>query len=65
MNLPTFSANSQKLLVGAVLFGAWGYLVYVGKSDASSFVDYIKDGLIGLGLYHTLRPSSAPTPPAQ
>lgn len=62
MNLTNLSPNGQKMLVGAVLFGAWAYLVYTGKADASSFVDYIKDGLIGLGLYHTLKPS-APTPP--
>ena len=62
MNLTNLSPNGQKMLVGAVLFGAWAYLVYTGKADASSFVDYIKDGLIGLGLYHTLKPSM-PTPP--
>lgn len=62
MSLTNLSPNGQKMLVGAVLFGAWAYLVYTGKADASSFVDYIKDGLIGLGLYHTLKPS-APTPP--
>ncbi|VWC89649.1 hypothetical protein BLA17378_04478 [Burkholderia aenigmatica] len=64
MNLGNLSPNTQKMLIGAVLFGAWAYLVYTGKADASSFVDYIKDGLIGLGLYHTLKPSQA-TPPAQ
>jgi FtsH-binding integral membrane protein len=64
MNLPALTPSTQKLLIGGVLFGAWSYLVYVGKTDASSFVDYIKDGLIGLGLYHTLKPSQ-PTPPAQ
>lgn len=64
MTLGNLSPNTQKMLIGAVLFGAWAYLVYTGKTDASSFVDYIKDGLIGLGLYHTLKPSQ-PAPPAQ
>lgn len=63
MTLSNLSPATQKMLIGGVLFGAWAYLVYTGKADATSFVDYIKDGLIGLGLYHTLKPS--PTPPAQ
>jgi hypothetical protein len=62
MNLGNLSANTQKLLIGAVLFAAWGYLVCTGKADTASFVDYIKDGLIGLGLYHTLKPSTPATP---
>lgn len=61
MTLSNLSPATQKMLIGGVLFGAWAYLVYTGKADATSFVDYIKDGLIGLGLYHTLKP----TPPAQ
>lgn len=63
MTLSNLSPATQKMLIGGVLFGAWAYLVYTGKADATSFVDYIKDGLIGLGLYHTLKPAAA-TPPA-
>jgi hypothetical protein len=63
MTLSNLSPATQKMLIGGVLFGAWAYLVYTGKADANSFVDYIKDGLIGLGLYHTLKPSAS-TPPA-
>jgi hypothetical protein len=63
MTLGNLSPATQKMLIGGVLFAAWAYLVYTGKADATSFVDYIKDGLIGLGLYHTLKPSAS-TPPA-
>lgn len=63
MTLSNLSPTTQKMIIGAVLFGAWSYLVYTGKADAASFVDYIKDGLIGLGLYHTLKPSATPPTP--
>ncbi|MEX3914915.1 hypothetical protein AB4Y43_01525 [Paraburkholderia sp. BR10872] len=49
MNL---SPTVQKLLVGAVLFGAWSALVFMGKVAPTDYVENIKILLGGLGLYH-------------
>lgn len=67
MNLTNISPNAQKMLVGAALFGAWTYLVVTGKVQATDYVENIKIGLGGLGLYHVMTPKepAAPTPPAQ
>ncbi|HVM95561.1 MAG TPA: hypothetical protein VMT89_04190 [Candidatus Acidoferrales bacterium] len=59
MNL---SPTVQKLLVGAVLFAAWSYLVFSGKVAATDYVENIKMGLGALGLYHV---STAPARAAQ
>ena len=69
MNLTALSLSpqSQKLVVGAVLFGAWTYLVVTGKVPATDYVENVKIGLAGLGLYHVAtspgiqkQPPSAP-----
>lgn len=49
MNL---SPTVQKMLIGAVLFGAWSYLVFTGKVASGDYVENIKILLSGLGLYH-------------
>jgi hypothetical protein len=70
MNLSNISPVTQKLLVGGVLFAAWSYLVYTGKVPATDYVENIKIGLGGLGLYHvvtnsgTKKADDSPTPPA-
>lgn len=68
MNLSNISPVTQKLLVGGVLFAAWSYLVYTGKVPATDYVENIKIGLGGLGLYHVVTNSagkkSDATPPA-
>lgn len=70
MNLSNVSPVTQKLLVGGVLFAAWSYLVYTGKVPATDYVENIKIGLGGLGLYHVVTNSTAKkaddasTPPA-
>lgn len=71
MNLSNISPVTQKLLVGGVLFAAWSYLVYTGKVPATDYVENIKIGLGGLGLYHVVtnstakKPDASETPPAQ
>lgn len=66
MNVNTISPPVQKLIVGGVLFAAWSYLVYTGKVPATDYVENIKIGLGGLGLYHVVtNTASKPTPPAQ
>jgi hypothetical protein len=59
MNLSNVSPVTQKLLVGGVLFAAWSYLVYTGKVPATDYVENIKIGLGGLGLYHVVTNSTA------
>lgn len=59
MNLSNISPVTQKLLVGGVLFAAWSYLVYTGKVPATDYVENIKIGLGGLGLYHVVTNSTA------
>ena len=54
MNLSNISPAVQKLIVGGVLFAAWSYLVYTGKVPATDYVENIKIGLGGLGLYHVV-----------
>jgi hypothetical protein len=49
MNL---SPAVQKMLIGAVLFGAWSALVFTGKVAPTDYVENIKILLGGLGLYH-------------
>jgi hypothetical protein len=49
MNL---SPTVQKMLIGAILFGAWSYLVFTGKVGSADYVENIKILLGGLGLYH-------------
>jgi 5-methylcytosine-specific restriction protein A len=38
---------------------AWSYLVYTGKGPATDYVENIKIGLGGLGLYHVVTNSTA------
>jgi hypothetical protein len=67
MTLSNISPVTQKLIVGGVLFAAWSYLVYTGKVPATDYVENIKIGLGGLGLYHVVTNSTAKkdaTPPA-
>jgi hypothetical protein len=70
MNLPTLTPAAQKMVVGGVLFAAWSYLVYTGKVPATDYVENIKIGLGGLGLYHVVtnkgsKKDDPATPPAQ
>lgn len=58
----TISPSMQKMLVGAVLFGAWSYLVFTNKVSATDYVENLKMGLGALGLYHV---STAPARAAQ
>jgi hypothetical protein len=44
--------NQMKLLAALVLFGTWVGLVAFKVQGADDLVSCIKDGLIGLGLYH-------------
>lgn len=54
----TLSPNMQKLFVGAVLYAAYGALVFMGKVPAADFVETTKLGLEGLGLYHVTKSAS-------
>jgi hypothetical protein len=58
----TISPSMQKMLVGAVLFAAWSYLVFSGKVSATDYVENLKMGLGALGLYHV---STAPARAAE
>ena len=44
--------NPQKILVGFVLFAAWGTLIAWRMTDVQPFVDFIKASLFSLGVYH-------------
>lgn len=57
------SPQVQKMAVGGVLFAAWSYLVYTGKVPATDYVENIKIGLGGLGLYHVVTSNPPPPPP--
>ena len=50
----------QKMLIGAVLFGAWSYLVFTGKVASTDYVENIKILLGGLGLYHVTQAATKP-----
>jgi len=50
------SPTLQKMLIAAVLFGAWSYLVFTGKVASTDYVENIKILLGGLGLYHMVGP---------
>lgn len=50
----------QKMLIGAVLFGAWSYLVFTGKVASTDYVENIKILLGGLGLYHVTQRAIPP-----
>lgn len=58
----TISPTMQKMMVGAVLFAAWSYLVFTGKVAATDYVENIKMGLGALGMYHV---ATAPARAAQ
>lgn len=46
----------QKLIIGGVILAIWGGLVLAGLTDAGSYVQLLRDILVGLGIYHsTLR----------
>lgn len=63
MNL---SPTLQKMLIAAVLFGAWSYLVFTGKVASTDYVENIKILLGGLGFYHvTTGPARAAAAKAQ
>jgi hypothetical protein len=67
VSLSNISPVTQKLIVGGVLFAAWSYLVYTGKVPATDYVENIKIGLGGLGLYHVVTnaaPKKADAPPS-
>jgi hypothetical protein len=44
--------DNQKLLTAFVLFGTWVALVAFKVQGADDLISCIKDGLLGLGLYH-------------
>lgn len=44
--------DNQKLLTAFVLFGTWVALVAFKVAGADDLISCIKDGLLGLGLYH-------------
>jgi hypothetical protein len=43
----------QKMIIGGVILAIWGGLVVAGLTDATSYVQLLRDMLMGLGLYHT------------
>lgn len=42
------SGNRARLIVAAVLFGAWAALAAAGRTDIAPLVDFIKYTLVGL-----------------
>jgi hypothetical protein len=49
------SNNVLKLIAAALLFGAWGAVVFFGKASqpgADVFLAAIQGALVGLGVYH-------------
>lgn len=44
--------NTEKILIGFVLYLTWALLVAGDKSLTPDFVSFLKDALLGLGLYH-------------
>lgn len=53
----------QKIIIGALLFLAWGALVLMGQAPAGDFVTALRDALIALGVFHMSTPSDPPSPP--
>lgn len=55
------SANLLKLIAAALLFAAWGAIVFAGKTSmpgADTFVAWIQYALLGLGVVHLTAPGN-------
>lgn len=46
------NSNTQKLIIGAGLFGAWFALVAFNIQNSADIIEWIKPMLVGLGGYH-------------
>ena len=44
-----------RIIPAAALFGAWFYLVLMGKTEVGAFVGAVQAALIGMGIYHTTK----------
>ena len=44
--------NTEKIIIAAVLYLTWALVVSSNKALTPDFVSFIKDSLLGLGLYH-------------
>ena len=53
----------QKIIIGALLFLAWGALVLMGQAPAGDFVTALRDALIALGVFHITNRDDPPNPP--
>lgn len=53
----------SKFAIAAACAALWLYFVIVGQTPVAGFIDFLKDVLIGLGIYHTTMTN--PTTPTQ
>ena len=42
----------QRLIVAGVLFAAWAAAVYLNLAPINPFIDFLRDSLLGLGVFH-------------
>jgi len=43
--------DTAKLLLVILIFVVWGAFVYLGLTPASEYIQALRDGLIGLGVF--------------
>jgi len=43
--------DTAKLLMVVLIFVVWGSFVYLGLAPASDYIQALRDGLIGLGVF--------------
>ena len=56
-------STMQKIIIGALLFLAWGSLVLMGQAPANDFVTALRDALIAIGVFHMSGSSDEPPDP--
>jgi len=52
-----------KFISAAILLMTWGTFAFLGKTSVEGFITAINSALLGLGVYHVLKPADATTAP--
>ena len=61
--MPKVSPIALKFVAAFLLLTVWGVFAFIGKTSVEGFITAINSALLGLGVYHVLKPADATAPP--
>lgn len=53
-----------KFFAAFLLLAVWGIFAFIGKTSVEGFITAVNSALLGLGVYHVLKPADAPATPS-